>query len=65
MIQDREDIVLHINDARAAGARQLQACDIIGISAKTYQRWTKPDNVEDGRLDTRQVPGNKLSKLEC
>lgn len=64
MSQDRAEIIRHIDDARAAGARQSAACSIVGISAKTYQRWVRPDNIEDGRLDARQTPRNRLSKLE-
>lgn len=64
MSADRYEILRHINNARAAGARQSEACDIVGISAKTYQRWMKPDNVNDGRLDATHEPRNKLSELE-
>ena len=64
MSPDRDEILLHINHARAAGARQSEACEIVGISAKTYQRWMKPDNVNDGRLDAAHEPRNKLSELE-
>lgn len=64
MSANRDEIVMHIDTARAAGARQSKACDIVGISAKTYQRWTQPDNVQDGRLDATQAPRNKLSALE-
>lgn len=64
MMQDREEILLRINDARGTGARQSKACAIVGISAKTYQRWSKSGNLKDGRLDVTQEPANKLSELE-
>ena len=64
MSQERDEILVLIDDARAAGARQSEACQVIGISAKTYQRWTQPENVEDSRLDTAREPPNKLSELE-
>lgn len=47
-----------------AGARQSAACDIIGISAKTLQRWRGPENTGDERLDTQREPANKLTELE-
>jgi transposase InsO family protein len=64
MISERKEIQDLIDEARTAGARQSQACKIIGISAKTYQRWTKPDTANDGRLETGREPPNKLSELE-
>ncbi|MGV0034644.1 MAG: hypothetical protein ACNYPE_06680 [Candidatus Azotimanducaceae bacterium WSBS_2022_MAG_OTU7] len=65
MSRARDDILrLIIDEARTAGARQSEACKVIGISAKTYQRWSKPANVQDGRLDTVHEPGDKLSELE-
>jgi len=64
MSHERQEILRLIDEARDAGARQDAACDIIGISAKTYQRWCLTINVEDGRLLSRQTPPNKLSDLE-
>ena len=64
MSRERDDILLLIDEATEVGARQSEACKVIGISAKTYQRWSKPANVRDGRLDAAREPGNKLSELE-
>ena len=47
-----------------AGARQSAACEIIGISAKTLQRWEQPDNTQDGRLDALHEPSTKLTQRE-
>lgn len=60
----RDSIVSLIDEARATGARQAAACEVIGISAKTYQRWDRRDNVGDSRQDTLHSPANKLSTLE-
>lgn len=35
-----------------------------GISGKTLQRWMKPNNHHDGRIDAVHVPKNKLTELE-
>jgi len=53
-----------IEQARASGARQSLACKALGISAKTLQRWVRPENQKDGRLDAQHVPKNKLTALE-
>jgi len=60
----REDVVSLVNEAIAAGARQSAACEIVGISAKTFQRWSQPNNVSDGRLDATHAPVHKLTTLE-
>jgi hypothetical protein len=40
MIDERKKIILLINEACGSGARQVKACDIVGISPKTFQRWS-------------------------
>lgn len=64
MRDDREQYIQLIKDACHAGARQSKACDIVGISAKTYQRWSS-GAIEDGRLYPKHAPANKLSEFEC
>ncbi len=56
MKADRAQIMSLISQARASGARQTLACEIIGMSPKTLQRWRKPDHVQDGRLDAAHEP---------
>ena len=64
MTAKRQEVIGLIDEARASGARQSKACDIVGISARTYQRWMQPDNISDGRLEAKGEPANKLSELE-
>lgn len=64
MSDERAEIICLLTQAQENGARQSKACEVIGISAKTYQRWSKPDNDKDGRLDAKHAPGNKLTELE-
>ncbi|MFT4585692.1 MAG: putative transposase, partial [Gammaproteobacteria bacterium] len=47
----RQTIMAEVDEAMRSGARQSTACEVIGISAKTLQRWARPDNGEDGRLE--------------
>lgn len=64
MSTERTEMIRLINEARLSGARQSKACEAIGISAKTFQRWNRPDNVQDGRLEAKHEPANKLTALE-
>jgi len=50
----------------AAGARKHAACEVLGISVRTLQRWTQGGTVvEDGRpAATRPPPANKLTEGE-
>jgi len=61
---ERKEIITRVREACDAGARQSKACECIGISAKTFQRWCQPDNACDGRLDAKHAPCNKLTELE-
>ena len=54
----------HLNEATAAGARQSEACDIIGLSARTVQRWHKDDGGQDQRKGPHRRPQNALSDTE-
>jgi len=54
-----------VNEAVANGARQHLACEEIGISERTLQRWSK-EGAEDQRpLVQRPTPANKLTDEEC
>lgn len=64
MSGERNNMSNLIEEARASGAKQSQACDALGISAKTYQRWQQPNNGQDGRLTAQHLPTNKLTEHE-
>jgi hypothetical protein len=64
MSTQRQAIIAEVNGVMRAGARQSAACDIIGISAKTSQRWEQPDNTQDGGLDALHEPSTKLTACE-
>ena len=52
-----------IKEAVAAGARRERACEELGVSLRTVQRWHH--RAEDGRPGAvRAAPANKLSKAE-
>lgn len=64
MNSKRKDIIEFLNEAQKSGARQSKACEIIGISAKTLQRWKRRGNEQDGRIEANREPKNKLTELE-
>lgn len=62
----RKLFVSLIKEANQNGARLIPACKVVGISKRTYERWTNEANVlADKRTTTiRPVPANKLSDDE-
>lgn len=64
MSEERQGILALIEEARTAGVRLSCAYSILGITGRTHQRWSRPDNAADGRLEARHATGNKLSELE-
>jgi len=63
---DRIKAVKLINEARKNGSRLEPACKELGISSRTYQRWTKNGEVKKDQRPyvERKEPKNKLSKIE-
>lgn len=53
-LEEREEIHLIIVEAIVSGARKSKACEIIGITVRSYQRWRK-----DARADRRKLNKNK------
>ena len=65
-LPDRQNAVNLIKKAVKDGARQSKACEALGFSERTVQRWTREDAVQaDNRNNAnREAPGNKLSVEE-
>ena len=63
---DRQTAVALIDEARSAGARLRPCCQVMGITARTYQRWTREGEVRsDGRPEAlRPLPSHALSAEE-
>jgi putative transposase len=55
-----------VEEAVASGARQAKACDELGISARTYQRWVSPKEPQEDQRQVaeRPAPKNKLTAKE-
>lgn len=60
---DRQMAVQLIDETMDQGACQREACKVIGISARSYQRW-QSNGFEDRRQCVEKQPGNKLSEQE-
>ncbi len=53
-----------IDEAVASGARVEKACEVIGISARTLERWRKDDECVDRRAGPRHPPPHQLTEAE-
>ena len=65
--EERQRLVVLIDEAHAEGARLSAACRQAGITARTLQRWRDPDEGirADGRPDAvRPQPAHALSEQE-
>jgi len=60
----RIQIVELIREAEARGARREKACGILGISARTFERWMLAPTDTDKRRGPIQAPENKLTADE-
>ena len=63
---ERRMMIQDIGTARAQGARLEPACEVVGISLRTYRRWTQGGQVQaDGRPQAvRPSPSHRLSEAE-
>lgn len=53
-----------IDEAARSGARLEPACEIVGLTSRTIQRWRKDEIGEDRRRGPLRPPANKLSEVE-
>ena len=63
----RNKFILLIDEAFNAGARKRLACNEVGISLRTYRRWTSKDGLTLGDkrpITDKPAPRNKLSEVE-
>jgi putative transposase len=54
-------ILAALKEAEIAGARRQAACEVIGVSARTIQRWQRHPDGDDRRCGPRHRPANALS----
>ena len=64
-LSERLQVTVWLTEAMVAGARQDRACAVLGLSARTLQRWQADEMVRgDRRPGRRQVPPSQLSERE-
>ncbi len=66
-LEDRQEHARDIEAACKAGARLHEACEVVGITARTLQRWRAHQGLEsgDGRPNAvRPVPAHALTEAE-
>jgi transposase InsO family protein len=57
-------ILALVSEAQSAGARLCSASRLVGLSARTIERWREDPNAEDRRQGPQRRPGNALSPSE-
>ena len=57
-------ILAAIAQAQESGARLQEACRVVGISARTVERWRDQPEGDDGRCGPHRRPHNALSVIE-
>ena len=63
--EEREQVVALVQEATASGARQAPVCAILGLSARTLQRWQQGETVgHDQRPLRPSAPSHKLTAAE-
>ena len=64
-ISERRQVMGLLTEALSAGARQDRACAVLGLSARTVQRWQPDETVRSDRRPERlPTPASKLSERE-
>jgi transposase InsO family protein len=64
-LAERRQVVELLEEACVDGTRLTKACQIVGLSVRTVQRWREDGEINaDGRQEAARVPANKLSVAE-
>lgn len=53
-----------VDEAVASGARLEKACEVVGLSARTLERWRTDEACTDRRAGPRHAPAHQLSDAE-
>ena len=63
--EERKQVIVLLNESITAGARQAQACDVLGLSKRTLQRWQTGEIIGSDQRSLRQYqPPHKLTEIE-
>jgi putative transposase len=59
---ERKQAIMLVAQSCKAGARKRKACELLGLSVRTLERWEKDDGTDDKRKTTQRIPANKLTQ---
>ena len=63
--EERKQVITLLKDTIKAGARQVKACEVLGLSERTLQRWQTDQTVRcDQRPLRNYQPPHKLTEIE-
>lgn len=62
--EERLTLLSLLEEAQVAGARLKPACAVVGLDARTIQRWRASGGGDDERHGPKTTPANKLSAAE-
>jgi len=63
--EERKQVIVLLNESIASGARQAQACQVLGLSERTLQRWQTGEEVNSDQRPIRDYqPPHKLTDIE-
>lgn len=63
-VENRSHILEMVDATVERGCAQQKACEVVGITPRTYQRWSLAPDSGDGRRGPLSEPANKLSLQE-
>ncbi len=63
MAEDRRKVLELVEETCRAGGRKAKACETLGVSVRTLQRWQR-EGLQDRRTGSRAKPANALSEAE-
>jgi hypothetical protein len=63
--EERKQVLVLLNESIAAGARRANACEVLGLSQRTLQRWQTGAAVRCDQRPLRDYqPPHKLTAIE-
>ncbi|AEF98572.1 Integrase catalytic region [Methylomonas methanica MC09] len=63
-LQQRQTLIESVAEATEAGARQDQACAVLGLSPRTLQRWQAGETPGEDRRPRQYTPAHALTEAE-
>ncbi|MEY3287942.1 MAG: hypothetical protein RLZZ419_184 [Pseudomonadota bacterium] len=63
--EERKQVIVLLNESVTAGARRAKACEVLGLSERTLQRWQTGDVIRCDQRPLRDYqPPHKLTAIE-